>query len=94
MASGNLANFVAVIGALCCVPLAFIFPGLFHLQVAARRLGVGLGLGLFHVQVAARVSPEEGGAQQEGALSVCVVMLGRCARCWHVPVVGFCVCVR
>eukprot|EP00164_Ancoracysta_twista_P011047 GFYU01016879.1.p1 GENE.GFYU01016879.1~~GFYU01016879.1.p1 ORF type:complete len:611 (+),score=113.17 GFYU01016879.1:98-1930(+) len=40
----QLDNFVSIIGSLCCVPLAFVYPALFHLkahptQSTAQRLG-------------------------------------------------------
>ncbi|KAK9728394.1 hypothetical protein K7432_001108 [Basidiobolus ranarum] len=35
--SSNLDNFVALIGAFACIPLAFIFPALFHLKAVASH---------------------------------------------------------
>ena len=35
-AAKNLSNFVSIIGALCCVPLAYVLPGLLHLQLVVR----------------------------------------------------------
>ncbi|KAG2212789.1 hypothetical protein INT46_002117 [Mucor plumbeus] len=34
--SGDLDKFVSLVGSLCCVPLCFIFPPLFHLKAIAR----------------------------------------------------------
>ncbi|KAG0172218.1 neutral amino acid transporter [Apophysomyces sp. BC1034] len=34
--SGDLDKFVSLIGSLCCVPLCFLFPPLFHLKAIAR----------------------------------------------------------
>ncbi|ORX89619.1 hypothetical protein K493DRAFT_266791 [Basidiobolus meristosporus CBS 931.73] len=39
----NLDNFVALIGALACIPLAFIFPALFHLKALATKPWVRAG---------------------------------------------------
>jgi proton-coupled amino acid transporter len=36
-ASESLTNFVALIGGLCCVPLAFIYPSLMHAQITGVR---------------------------------------------------------
>ncbi|KAI9362318.1 transmembrane amino acid transporter protein-domain-containing protein [Pilaira anomala] len=34
--SGDLDKFVSLVGSLCCVPLCFIFPPLFHLKAVAK----------------------------------------------------------
>ncbi|KAG1133312.1 hypothetical protein G6F42_001560 [Rhizopus arrhizus] len=34
--SGDLDKFVSLVGSLCCVPLCFIFPPLFHLKAIAK----------------------------------------------------------
>ncbi|KAI8377404.1 transmembrane amino acid transporter protein-domain-containing protein [Radiomyces spectabilis] len=34
--SGDLDKFVSLVGSLCCVPLCFLFPPLFHLKAIAR----------------------------------------------------------
>ncbi|KAK9768083.1 hypothetical protein K7432_001579 [Basidiobolus ranarum] len=39
----NLDNFIALIGALACIPLAFIFPALFHLKALATKPWVRAG---------------------------------------------------
>ncbi|ORX93915.1 hypothetical protein K493DRAFT_330053 [Basidiobolus meristosporus CBS 931.73] len=39
----NLDNFVALIGALACIPLAFIFPAMFHLKALANKPWVKIG---------------------------------------------------
>ncbi|ORX90511.1 hypothetical protein K493DRAFT_265640 [Basidiobolus meristosporus CBS 931.73] len=41
--STNLDNFVALIGAFACIPLAFIFPALFHLKAIASSPLAKLG---------------------------------------------------
>ncbi|KAI8981421.1 transmembrane amino acid transporter protein-domain-containing protein [Pilobolus umbonatus] len=35
--SGDLDKFVSLVGSLCCVPLCFLFPPLFHLKAIARK---------------------------------------------------------
>lgn len=53
--SEQLGNFVSLIGAFCCVPLAFVYPALFHLRlVPAGRVSqavdvaiVAFGCGVF-----------------------------------------------
>lgn len=49
VAASNLSNFVAIIGAVCCCPIAFLFPGLFHLRVC-------------HYQAHIEYEPNEGSA--------------------------------
>jgi len=39
VAASALDHFVSIIGAVCCVPLAFIFPAYFHLQVICVQEG-------------------------------------------------------
>ncbi|GAA5810209.1 hypothetical protein MFLAVUS_003628 [Mucor flavus] len=36
----NLDKFVSLVGSIACVPLCFIFPGMFHLKVSKKRLDV------------------------------------------------------
>jgi amino acid permease len=34
----NLDKFVSLVGSIACVPLCFIFPGMFHLKVSGKRI--------------------------------------------------------
>lgn len=34
----NLDKFVSLVGSIACVPLCFIFPGMFHLKVSKKRV--------------------------------------------------------
>lgn len=37
MGSNNLDKFVSLIGSICCIPLCFLFPPLFHLKAVAHH---------------------------------------------------------
>lgn len=37
LGSNNLDKFVSLIGSLCCIPLCFLFPPLFHFKAVARH---------------------------------------------------------
>jgi proton-coupled amino acid transporter len=47
--STNLNAFVSLIGGLCCVPLAFIYPALMHAQVAKERWQIAVDWALISV---------------------------------------------
>lgn len=50
----SLDNFVALIGSLCCVPLAFIYPSFFHrtmVATTAKQRALDLGLGIFGIVI-------------------------------------------
>ncbi|KAI9363145.1 transmembrane amino acid transporter protein-domain-containing protein [Pilaira anomala] len=42
----NLDKFVSLVGSIACVPLCFIFPGMFHLKVSNKRQDVILNFAL------------------------------------------------
>ncbi|KAI8373270.1 transmembrane amino acid transporter protein-domain-containing protein [Blakeslea trispora] len=44
--SENLSKFVSLVGSVACMPLCFIFPGLFHFKTTTRRISKILDLAL------------------------------------------------
>jgi amino acid permease len=42
----NLDKFVSLVGSIACVPLCFIFPGMFHLKVSKKKLDIILNVAL------------------------------------------------
>lgn len=51
----NLDKFVSLVGSIACVPLCFIFPGMFHLKVSKKRLDVILNIALIVFGVAVMI---------------------------------------
>lgn len=51
----NLDKFVSLVGSVACVPLCFIFPGMFHLKVSKKRLDVILNIALIVFGVAVMI---------------------------------------
>ncbi|KAI8647093.1 transmembrane amino acid transporter protein-domain-containing protein [Parasitella parasitica] len=67
----NLDIFVSLVGSVACVPLCFIFPGLFHFKVCRRlkdklfdaalsTFGVGIMVFTLYVTIASFLKPESG----------------------------------
>jgi amino acid permease len=52
----NLDKFVSLVGSVACVPLCFIFPGMFHLKVSKKPMDVTLNIALMIFGVGILVS--------------------------------------
>ncbi|KAI8352870.1 transmembrane amino acid transporter protein-domain-containing protein [Choanephora cucurbitarum] len=44
--SENLSKFVSLVGSVACMPLCFIFPGLFHFKITTRKVAKIFDMGL------------------------------------------------
>ncbi|KAI8090213.1 transmembrane amino acid transporter protein-domain-containing protein [Gilbertella persicaria] len=53
--SENLSKFVSLVGSIACMPLCFIFPGLFHYKITSRKTAKILDVGLILFGVLAMV---------------------------------------
>ncbi|KAI8646348.1 transmembrane amino acid transporter protein-domain-containing protein [Parasitella parasitica] len=80
--SSGLNKFVALVGSLACMPLCFIFPGMFHYKVAKSKRakffdvvlvlwGWGIMIYTMYVNVNSWIHPSTGGA---AAATECVPM--------------------
>jgi amino acid permease len=69
----NLDKFVSLVGSVACVPLCFIFPGMFHIKVATKRwnfivdallivFGVGIMVYTLYVSIDSFINPKDTGA--------------------------------
>jgi amino acid permease len=72
----NLDKFVSLVGSVACVPLCFIFPGMFHLKISKKKLdiitsslliifGVGIMVYTLYVSIDSWIRP----ATSSGALA-------------------------
>ncbi|CAO3636810.1 unnamed protein product [Mucor hiemalis] len=68
----NLDKFVSLVGSVACVPLCFIFPGMFHLKVCKKKIdkvlnwllvifGVGIMIYTLYVSIDSFISPHPAG---------------------------------
>lgn len=68
----NLDKFVSLVGSVACVPLCFIFPGMFHLKVSKKKLdiltnslliifGVGIMIYTLYVSIDSWIRPAPAG---------------------------------
>ncbi|OBZ83315.1 Vacuolar amino acid transporter 3 [Choanephora cucurbitarum] len=73
----NLDKFVSLVGSIACVPLCFIFPGMFHLKVSKKRtdmifdclliiFGVGILIYTLEVTVDSWIHPKDTGTELPG----------------------------
>lgn len=71
--SANLDKFVALVGSIACMPLCFIFPGLFHLKIATSKhakildialivWGFGICIYTLYVNINSWIHPSSSGA--------------------------------
>ncbi|CAO3589379.1 unnamed protein product [Absidia cylindrospora] len=80
--SGGLDKFVALVGSLCCMPLCFTFPGMFHFKITKNRWakfgdvimvlwGIGIMIFTVYINIRSWVVPAESSAEPSN--SICPV---------------------
>lgn len=71
--ASNLDKFVALVGSIACMPLCFIFPGMFHYKVTTNKwakvgdailaiFGVGITIYTLYVNINSWINPSSSGS--------------------------------
>ncbi|KAI7891289.1 transmembrane amino acid transporter protein-domain-containing protein [Mucor mucedo] len=71
--AANLDKFVALVGSIACMPLCFIFPGMFHFKVTTKKwakvwdvilaiFGVGITIYTLYVNINSWITPSSSGS--------------------------------